>query len=249
MSSTEPPGPERHGLRALAWSLVGDAVADPDLGGLAASLQRVCRAASGRLRVLGVAVHLMTAGSDEVAASSDLDTRLLAELQFTCNEGPGLVAFRTHRPVLVPDLESASARWPGFVSLAIERGARGVFSFPLQEGAVSLGVLELYADHSAGLDLQDLALAGAFAKVATEIILDGGTTLGGELDPGLAASLGDRDRVHQAQGMVMVDLGISLADALARMRAHAFSRNLTLVEIAHQVIAGTLAGTSWDDDG
>jgi hypothetical protein len=150
--------------------------------------------------------------------------------------------------VLVPDIETATARWPGFVSLAIQRGARGVFSFPLQEGAVSLGVLELYADHSAGLDLQDLALAGAFAKVATEIILDGGA-VSGELDPGLAVSLGERSRVHQAQGMVMVDLGVSLADALARMRAHAFSRNLTLVEIAHQVITGTLAGTSWDDDG
>ena len=248
MSSAEPQGRAPKELRALAWSLVGAAVADPDLDGLAASLQRVCRAVSGRLPVLGAAVHLMSAGSGGVAASSDDDTRLLAELQFTCNEGPGLVAFRTHRPVLVPDLERA-ARWPGFASLAIERGACGVFSFPLQEGAVSVGVLELYADHSAGLDLQDLALAVAFAKVATEIILDGGTTVGGELDLGLAVALGDRDHVHQAQGMVMVDLGISLADALARMRAHAFSRNLTLIEISHQVIGGTLTGTTWDDDG
>ena len=249
MSSSVTPEPGQQGLRSLAWSLIGATVADPDLDGLAASLQRVCRAVSGRLPVLGAAVHLMTAGSGGVAASSDGETRLLAELQFTCNEGPGLVAFRTHRPVLVSDLERVPARWPGFASLAIERGARGVFSFPLQEGAASLGVLELYADHSAGLDRQDLALAGAFAKIAGEIILDGGTTLGGELDPGLAVSLGDRDRVHQAQGMVMVDLGTSLADALARMRAHAFSRNLTLVEIAHQVIAGTLTGTSWNDDG
>jgi AmiR/NasT family two-component response regulator len=46
----------------------------------------------------------------------------------------------------------------------------------------------------------------------------------------------------------MVDLGISLTDALARMRAHAFARNLTLVEIAHQVIAGTLTGTAWDEE-
>ena len=183
MSSTVPPWPGQQGLRSLAWSLVGATVADPDLNGLAASLQRVCRAVSGRLPLHGAAVRLMTGDSDGVAASSDGETRLLAELQFTCNEGPGLVAFRTHRPVLVPDLERVPARWPGFSSLAIERGARGVFSFPLQEGAVSLGVLELYADHSAGLDRQDLALAGAFAKIATEIILDGGTTVGGELDP------------------------------------------------------------------
>jgi hypothetical protein len=248
VSGTVPPGPGQQGLRPLAWSLVGATVADPGLDGLAASLQRVCRAVSGRLPVRGAAVRLMTADSDAVAASSDGDTRWLAELQFTCNEGPGLVAFRTQRPVLVPDLERVPARWPGFSSLATEHGARGVFSFPLQEGAVSLGVLELYADHRAGLDRQDIALAGAFAKVATEIILDAGTTRGGELDPALAAPLGDRDRIHQAQGMVMVDLGISLVDALARMRAHAFARNLTLVEIAHQVIAGTLAGTSWDDD-
>jgi hypothetical protein len=140
------------------------------------------------------------------------------------------------------------ARWPGFASLAAEGGARGVFSFPLQEGAISFGVLELYTDLAGPLGADDLAMAAAFAKVATEVILDGGTiTAGGDLDPGLTNSLRDRDRIHQAQGMVMVDLGVSLAEALTRMRARAFARNLTLIELAHQVIAGTLTADVWTE--
>jgi hypothetical protein len=153
--------------------------------------------------------------------------------------------------VLVPDLADAVARWPGFASMAVEHGGRGVFSFPLHEGAVSFGVLELYADRAGRLDVDELALAASFAKVATEIMLDGGTiTTGGELDPDLAVSLRDRDRIHQAQGMVMVDLGVTLVEALTRMRARAFARNLTLLDLAHEIIAGTLTAETWfDGDG
>jgi AmiR/NasT family two-component response regulator len=40
--------------------------------------------------------------------------------------------------------------------------------------------------------------------------------------------------------MLMVDLGIGLAEALVRMRAHAFSRDLALIEVAREIIAGTV---------
>ena len=42
-----------------------------------------------------------------VAACSDAEARAVAELQFTANEGPAMVAFRTQRPVLVPALDAA----------------------------------------------------------------------------------------------------------------------------------------------
>jgi hypothetical protein len=45
--------------------------------------------------------------------------------------------------------------------------------------------------------------------------------------------------------MVMVDLGVSLAEALTRMRARAFARDLTLIELAHDVIAGALTADGW----
>ncbi len=225
---------------------------DPELEGTAAALQRICRAVTDALALCGAAVHLMAADADTgVAASSDAEARAVAELQFASNEGPAVVAYRTRRPVLVPELRLAADRWPGFCSLALERGVRALFAFPLQEGAVSFGVLELYADRPGPLDATGNAMAAAFARAATGLLLDGDTiTSAGELDAGLATAFVDRARIHQAQGMVMVDLRVSLVEALTRMRARAFSSETTLLEVADQVIAGTLTADSWiDGDG
>jgi hypothetical protein len=235
---------ERH-RRVL--SLVDGVPADGDLHGLTAGLQRVCRAAVAALALRGAAVHVMAeVETTGVAACSDAEARAVAELQFTANEGPALVAFRTRRPVLVPLLGEALDRWPGFASLAWVRGVRAVFSFPLQQGAVSFGVLDLYADRPGPLDADALAMGGSFAGVATDLLLDGGTvTRSGDLDAGLTTALVDRARIHQAQGMVMVDLRVTLAEALSRMRARAFASDTTLLDVADQVITGILTADTW----
>lgn len=44
--------------------------------------------------------------------------------------------------------------------------------------------------------------------------------------------------LYQAQAMVMVDLGISIADAMARLQAHAFSQNRPLHDVARDIVAG-----------
>ena len=85
-----------------------------------------------------------------------------------------------------------------------------------------------------------------FARAATDLLLDGDTVdREGELDAGLSASLADRAKIHQAQGMVMVDLRITLAEALSRMRARAFASDTTLLDVADQVIAGILTADAW----
>ena len=96
------------------------------------------------------------------------------------------MAFRTRRPVLVPLLDAAHDRWPGFASLALVRGVHAVFSFPLQQGAVSLGVLDLYADRAGPLDADGLAMGAGFARAATDLLLDGDT-----VDRGAASSTRD----------------------------------------------------------
>jgi hypothetical protein len=247
VNSTESSAWAAEERRRRVRSLVDGVPADGDLHGLTAALQRVCRAAVAALGLRGAAVHVMAESqATGVAACSDAEARAVAELQFTANEGPALVAFRTRRPVLVPVLGEALDRWPGFASLAWARGVRAVFSFPLQQGAVSFGVLDLYADRAGSLDADALAMGGGFAVVATDLLLDGGTvTRSGDLDVGLAASLVDRARIHQAQGMVMVDLRVSLAEALSRMRGRAFASNTTLLDVADQVIAGILTAESW----
>jgi hypothetical protein len=46
--------------------------------------------------------------------------------------------------------------------------------------------------------------------------------------------------VHQASGMVAVQLGVSVAEALARLRAYAFGSDLLLTDVAEAVVARKL---------
>ena len=59
-------------------------------------------------------------------------------------------------------------------------------------------------------------------------------SLGVELEAGSDLRL----VVHQATGMVAEQLGISVTEALIRLRAHAFTQNRPLTDIANDIVAG-----------
>ena len=86
-------------------------------------------------------------------------------------------------PVLVADLDSAAARWPGFVPEAIASGARAMFALPLQAGAIRVGVLSLYRALPGPLSAGELADVLVFA--------DGDTVFEPETIPMLVAPLRD----------------------------------------------------------
>jgi AmiR/NasT family two-component response regulator len=46
--------------------------------------------------------------------------------------------------------------------------------------------------------------------------------------------------VYQAQGMVMVDLGVGLDEALVRLRGHAFVEGRPVAAVARDIVAGRL---------
>ena len=211
----------------------------PDVG---AGLDRLCATAANELRISGVALTLMTSvGAQAVAGASDEHSRGHEELQFSLGEGPGCDAFATGRPVLIPDLESAFPRWPGYVPGALRAGIRAAYTFPLQLGAMRFGVLTFYAERARTLGAPELTTCMIFAEVATEILLDGSTA--GSIDPGgrtLQKALQFRNEIYQAQGMVMAALEVSLVEALARMRAHAFAIDLDLNDLAVGVLDGSI---------
>jgi AmiR/NasT family two-component response regulator len=62
----------------------------------------------------------------------------------------------------------------------------------------------------------------------------------GEMDRELDEAFHHRAEVYQAQGMVQVQLGVSLEEAMVRLRAHAFVQGRTLVEVAADVVARRL---------
>lgn len=160
--------------------------------------------------------------------------------------------------MLAGDLAARLDRWPGFVSQALDLGIEGVYAFPLQLGATCLGVLDLYAEHS-GATLNGLlptALSFAQAAVLTlldavegeAVIEDDKTADLGEAGRGLYEAFDHRPEIHQAQGMVMVDLAVPLTQALLRMRARAFGTGTTLLELSRRIIDGEEDPRTWDAD-
>lgn len=214
---------------------------DEDLQGVAQSLQRLCRAVAGELNLLGAVVVLTSASGPEAVLAASADRAAgIGELGFTTGEGPGLEAFRNRRPVHVPDLEGRGAgRWPGYTPAALEAGVFAVFAFPLHVGAARLAVLELYRASPGLLTPPETALAVTFADVGTGIFLDAQSNTGpGRIDSGFERALDYRAEIAQAQGMVMIDLGTSIAEALVLLRAHAFTHDLKLIDLARDVVAG-----------
>ncbi|MFB9411106.1 GAF and ANTAR domain-containing protein [Dactylosporangium matsuzakiense] len=183
-------------------------------------------------------MSVMTAeGVHGMAAASDPATALIEELQFTFGEGPCIDAFAASRPVLVPDLDDgAAARWPVYTPAVIDAGVRAVFAFPLQVGAARLGVLDVFRDRPGPLSRVELGQAFVSADAVVSALLDGQEHSGVPLDE----ALGGRAELFQAQGMVMVQLGVPLAEALVRMRAHAYATGRPLHDIAADVVARRL---------
>ncbi|MEP6817139.1 MAG: GAF and ANTAR domain-containing protein [Marmoricola sp.] len=229
--------------RAHTWALVQSQRTGVD--GVQPGLQQVCLAAVEGLGLAGAVVSLMTAtpegvvGSEAIAATSDEHARRVDELQFSLGEGPGRDAFRGGQPVLVPDLERAVDRWPGYARAACAAGVLAAFAFPLHVGAARFGVLSFYSSAARMLTDDDVTDCLLFAELATELLLDSpASEPNGANDPRLQNALDFRDEVYQAQGMVMVELGVSLIEALARMRAHAYAAEQDLAALAAEIISG-----------
>jgi hypothetical protein len=116
---------------------------------------------------------------------------------------------------------------------------RASYSFPLHIGATRLGVLDLYGAQVRTLTSELMSMAFVFAEVATESVLEPPPGApGGLLEDRRVGAMERRLEIYQAQGMVMVDFGIDLAAALAMMRAHAFSSDVPLLEVAQAILAG-----------
>jgi hypothetical protein len=228
------------GRRAHVMALVSaepSVLGDPQ--GTAGGLRRLCSAAVRALPMWGAGLSLMSEGGVRgVAAASDEASERIDELQFTLGEGPCMDAFTSRRPVLEPDLDTGGkSRWPVYSAAVHAEGVRAAFAFPLQVGAARLGVLDLYRTTQGGLSAEELAQALTFADVATSMLLDGQEDASpGQAAEGLAEVLEYRLELYQAQGMVMVQMGVSLVEALALLRAYAYAHDRDLADVARDVV-------------
>ncbi len=209
----------------------------------------VCTAAVAALPVGGAGVSAMsrTAASHPLCSTDDISQQL-EELQLTLGEGPCVDAFTHGSAVLSPDLLTGGLqdRWPVFADVALEAGARAVFALPLQIGAISPGVLDLYADVPTVLDAEELADALAFADLATLLLLDAridetGAQAGAPSpDHGFEDLGGYRAEIDQATGILTVQLEVGIDEAFVRLRAYAYTQGRRLADVAADVVAHRL---------
>jgi hypothetical protein len=201
----------------------------------------MCSAAARLLGVAAAAIVVMAEGVPGATFASHSLAQFLEDLQFTLGAGPRVDAWTQGVPITALDLGTAPVmRWAGFGTAAVDAGARSVHSFPLRVGAARLGVLTLYRHEPGPLAPDVYADALIVADVVTNALLTGDVThaLGG-----LDARLSDEElnaEVHQASGMVSVQLGVSVGEALARLRARAFVDGTTLAVVARKVVARSL---------
>jgi hypothetical protein len=222
------------------WSMVSELA-----GGGAVALQHVCAAVAPATGVDGVVAAWATSATvRETVYAADEIAAGLEELTLTLGEGPGVDAVHNGKPVLAADMAGAESlsQWPVFAPAAVALGALAVFALPLRIGAIRLGLLMLYRRLAGGLTRAQVSDGLALADMACVLLLDRISPAAGHTTPG---SSGQQDgawhpEVHQATGMIIVQLGVSAEIAFARLRAHAFAYNRRLGDVAQDVVARRL---------
>ena len=202
----------------------------------------------------GGGVTVMTPDTSQVRYASDPVSARVEQLQFLLGEGPCRDAYAGTGPVLAEDLRAPvwQRQWPAFAPAAVLAGARAVFALPLRVDGTRIGVLDLYRDTAGALTEHTMTDALIMADAVTELLL-AETMTDGDDDALFADGRGEqllpRAAVHQATGMVSVQLAVPVEDALARLRAHAFATGRELDEVAADVLARRLRFNDLDDEG
>jgi hypothetical protein len=194
------------------------------------------------LSASGVSLVIVVDGQPSILSSSNPTAGRLEEIQQTVGEGPSLDAHAMGKAVGEANLAHPQpGRWPAFGPAAHTAGAGAIFSFPLRIGGARLGALTLHRSRGGDLHEGEYADARAVAGVVAHavIAIQAQTELGA-LSSDLAALERSNATLHQASGMVSVQLGVSVGEALARIRAHAFANDTRLGEVAAEVVARRL---------
>ena len=224
----------------MAGDRLSRIVAALSAGGDGWSSARLCAVCPGVVGVTGAGVMLMSGDIPRGSLSSTDDvSQLIEELQYTLGEGPCVDAYQQDSVVAEPDLaEPVARRWPAFTPPALQAGVRAVFGFPLRVGTVRLGALNLYRDRPGLLSGEQHADALVVADVAARWVLDAQAGApSGVVAKELEAGADFHFAVHNAAGMVSVQEGISVAEALIRLRAFAFANDRLLADVADDVVA------------
>jgi hypothetical protein len=182
----------------------------------------------------GAAVTLFGPEHQEVlSAASDGTVKSVQDLEFVCGEGPAHSCDRLRRAVTAKGAE-LTRRWPVYGPAAARLGVRRLAAVPIEIGRTPVGALTVY-EPGVNRGATDLDLLRTIAGTLRRIALAGDAN---PIDRGpLLADADWHDVVHQATGIVAVQRGCSLSDALAVIKARAFAADLPVDELAADLVA------------
>lgn len=205
---------------------------------------RLCEVCVALFDVDAVAISLVFDGANTgTLGSSGERATEFDELQFTLGEGPCLDSVTRRAPVLVSDLsDPADNRWPIYGPALLDMQIRGVHAVPIVVAGEYVGALDLFRARPGDLTAEHLGGAVVAAELAGVPLLD---LLDADMhaaanDPGSNAwaelNALSRAEVSQATGMLVAQLKVEPAEALLRLRAHAYATGRAATEVARDIL-------------
>jgi hypothetical protein len=205
---------------------------------------RLCKACVSLFDIDAAAISIVFDGTNSgTLGSSSAPARVYDELQFTLGEGPCLQSVAHRAPVLVADLaDPDDLRWPIYGPAMLSHKIRGVFAMPVLVAGEYVGALDFFRAQPGVLKGEHFAGAVVAAELAELPVLDlmDDDLLAAVNDPGSNAwtelHVLSRAEVSQATGMLVAQLGIEPAEALVRLRAHAYATGRSSTDVARDIL-------------
>jgi GAF domain/ANTAR domain len=195
------------------------------------------------LPITGVSIAVFDEeGRQSTICSSDATATRLEELQFDLGEGPHWEALRTGQPVLVANvMRGPNDSWPIFADAVRDLDVGALFAFPMLMGAVTVGVVDLYRSVPESFDSGAFGIALSLsARVARRAVHEALQLAKDDSAEHTIEAPAMRREVHQATGMILVQLGVSASEAFFRLRAHSFANGRSVQDTARDVVARRL---------
>lgn len=163
------------------------------------------------------------------------------DLQFTLGEGPGPDALRTGQAALEHDVAAVGVeRWPALLPAMAHLPVQAMFCLPLALGGITVGVLTALRSRPGHMTGQEMDDALGLAAALTLQFLGGRSA---HFDAWVEAqATGELHRavVHQATGMLSVQLALPLGKALLRLRAYAYGHDRSIIDAAKDIVSRRL---------
>ena len=200
-------------------------------------LQRVATLARDTVGADEASVTLVGVKSAGSAAYTGDLAKTLDEWQYENEGGPCLEAAASTVTIFVPDA-TREERWPGYISRAVDAGARSLLSIGLPVQEAVTGSLNLYALREDAFDDHAITVGQTFAGYAAVALAnaqsyDSTATLARQM----REAMEHRATIEQAKGIIMAEQHCTPDEAFVRLSKLSQHANRKLRDVAAALVA------------